>query len=70
MAEITRDFTPAEIRRMLNLTIDDLAKEFGISRMTLIRRESGESDWKASEIKWLSDRSEIPIERITYRNSF
>lgn len=70
MAEITRNFTPAEIRRMLNLTIDDLAKEFGISRMTLIRRESGESDWKASEIKWLSDRSEIPIERITYRNSF
>lgn len=67
MAEITRNFTPAEIRRMLNLTIDDLAKEFGISRMTLIRRESGESDWKASEIKWLSDRSEIPIERITYR---
>ena len=70
MAEITRNFTPAEIRRMLNMTIDDLAKEFGISRMTLIRRESGESDWKASEIKWLSDRSEIPIERITYRNSF
>lgn len=70
MTEITRNFTPAEIRRMLNLTIDDLAKEFGISRMTLIRRESGESEWKASEIKWLSDQSEIPIDRITYRSLF
>lgn len=66
MTEITRYFTPAELRRLLGLTIDDLAKEFGISRMSLIRRESGESEWKASEIKWLSDRSEIPIDRITF----
>lgn len=66
MTEIRRNFTPAELRRLLGLTIDDLAKEFGISRMSLIRRESGESEWKASEIKWLSDRSEIPIDRITF----
>ena len=66
MTEITRNFTPAELRRMLGLTLDDLAKEFGISRMSLIRRESGESEWKASEIKWLSDRSEIPIDRIIF----
>lgn len=66
MTEITRNFAPDEIRRMLNISIDDLANEFGISRMTLMRRESGESEWKASEIKWLSDRSDIPIDRITF----
>lgn len=66
MAEITRNFKPDEIRRMLNITIDDLAKEFGISRVTLMRREAGESKWKASEIKWLSDRADIPVDRITF----
>ncbi len=66
MSEINRMFTPAEIRRMLNLTLEELAKKLGVSHMTLQRREKGESAWKATEIKILAELSGIPIDRIQY----
>lgn len=66
MSEINRTFTPTEIRRLLGITLEELAARLGISHMTLQRREKGESDWKASEIKILSELSGIPIDRITF----
>ena len=66
MSEINRTFTPTEIRRLLGITLEELAARLGISHMTLQRREKGESDWKASEIKILSELSGIPIDRIIF----
>ena len=66
MTDFDRTFTPAEIRKMLGMTVEETAKIFGISHMTLQRREAGESEWKAKEIKMLSELSHIPISRISF----
>lgn len=66
MTEFNRKFTPAEIRRMMGMTIEEMAKALEMSHMTLKRREAGESDWKATEIRMISDMSQIPIDRIIF----
>ena len=66
MSEMSRTFTPSEIRRMMNLSLSEMSERLGISHMTLQRREKGESEWKASEIQMLSEMSDIPIDRITF----
>ena len=66
MSEFNRKFTPAEIRRMLGMTLEEMAKTLEMSHMTLQRREAGKSEWKATEIKMLSELSQIPIDRISY----
>ena len=66
MSEINRKFTPAEIRRMLNLSLVEMAAKLGMSHMTLQRREKGETEWKATEIQMISQMSDIPIDRIAF----
>lgn len=66
MSEFNRKFTPAEIRRMMGLSIEEMAKALEMSHMTLKRREAGLSDWKGTEIKMLSEMSQIPIDRISF----
>lgn len=66
MTEINRTFTPKEIRGLLGMTLEELAKELNMSHMTLQRREKGLSDWKACEILKLSELSAIPQDRIVF----
>ena len=66
MSEFDRKFTPAELRRLMGFSLDEMAKELGISHMTLQRREKGESEWRATEIKILSELSQIPVDRIDF----
>ncbi len=65
MSEINRSFTPVEIRRLLGITADELAKVLGISVMTLYRKEKN-GNWSAKDIRILSEMSNIPIDKITF----
>ena len=65
MSEINRTFTPVEIRRLLGMTADELAKILGISSMTLYRKEKN-GNWSAKEIRILSELSHIPIDMIAF----
>ncbi|WP_458457507.1 hypothetical protein [Pseudobutyrivibrio sp.] len=60
-----RTFTPAEIIRLIGKTKNELAKELGISSMTLLRKEKS-NKWTAAEIRILSELSNIPISRIVF----
>ena len=53
-----------KLRKSANLSQEDLAKQLGISRPTLIAIEKGERDITLTELKTISEIFDIPIEII------
>lgn len=63
------------LRRGFGLTQDYLAKELGISRPTLSKKEKGELDFTKSEMEILSEifkkfNKKYTIEEIFFNNNF
>ena len=65
MAEM-RKLTPVEIINMMNWKLEETAEILGVSHMTVQRRKNGTSEWTATDISILSEKSKIPVEYIDF----
>lgn len=61
-----RKLTPTEIINMMGWTLEETAKILNVSHMTVQRRKNGTSEWTATDIKILSEKSKIPVEYIAF----
>ena len=56
--------TAREIRKENGLSTDYVASKLSLKRASYLRRERGEVEWKASELKAFSALTGVPIEEI------
>lgn len=60
-----RKLTPTEIIRMMGWTLTETANILGCSHMT-VQRKKKSGKWTATDIKILSEKSEIPYDKIAF----
>jgi len=60
-----RKLTPAEIINMMGWTLNEAAENLGCSHMT-VQRKKKSGKWTATDIKILSEKSDIPYDMIAF----
>ena len=61
-----RKLTLIETIQSMGWTNKEVAQILGVSEKTVQRKKSGESDWTITDLKIISEKSNIPISQIDF----